>query len=109
MTNDQIRAATSEALTVVKQKMASEGRVYPAPLARPAVIISAALVSTKHRATELCADCDRPIYSRPVRVVWKQDGSVQAHYYHPDIDQDEEIRGCAPDHEIVRAALRRAS
>lgn len=43
-----IRAATSEALTVVKQRIASEGRVYPAPLAKP-------LLFTK------CRWCNRPL------------------------------------------------
>ena len=70
-------------------------------------IISAMLIR-RPRLTHDCAECGRPIHGQALRVAGYVDGGpVEAHYYHPIVDEADEQRACAPDGELVRAALRR--
>jgi hypothetical protein len=53
-----------------------------------------------------CAECGKEIGPRMLRVAVKEGARVLSLFYCPQIDEDDEIRGCAPDHPLVRAAIR---
>lgn len=68
-------------------------------------IISAVVISLRYPAARVCAECLRPITVRALRVCEKDAHGVAVYYYHPEIDEDDEIRGCSPDNAKTRAAL----
>jgi hypothetical protein len=74
-----------------------------------ATIISATIITLRGSNARVCAECLRPITVRALRVAEKQDGfhghTVNVYYFHPEIDREDEIRGCAPDNAMTRKAL----
>lgn len=54
-----------------------------------------------------CAECGKQLGPTMLRVAVKDGTAVYSSFYCPHIDQDDEIRGCAPDHALTRAALKR--
>lgn len=68
-------------------------------------IISAVVISLRYPAARICIECLRPITVRALRVCEKDAHGIAVYYYHPAIDEDLEVRGCAPDHPKTRAAL----
>lgn len=74
-----------------------------------ATIIAARVVTLRPSRAEICEDCQGVVTCRALLVVWKDAGRVSITHYHDAIDQDLEIRGCAPDHALTRNALRRTA
>jgi hypothetical protein len=70
-------------------------------------IISAVVISLRYPAARVCAECLRPITVRALRICQKDEHGVAVFHFHPEIDREDEIRGCAPDDPKTRAALRR--
>lgn len=70
-------------------------------------IISADLLRPSVR--RVCVECGKVLGPTMLRVAVKDGTAVYSSFYCPHIDQDDEIRGCAPDSPIVRAALARRS
>jgi hypothetical protein len=68
-------------------------------------IISAVVITLRYPAARVCAECLRPITVRALRVCEKDAHGIAVYYYHPEIDREDEIRGCAPDCDKTRAAL----
>lgn len=72
-----------------------------------AEIITATVIVLRGQHARVCAECGRPITVRALRVAEKRDGLVAVFYYHDAVEEDDEIRACAPRHPKVLAALRR--
>lgn len=70
-------------------------------------IIAATLVHVRNPNARICTECQRPVLGMVLRVAEKRDGIVSVYHYCPYIDREDEIRGCAPEHPKVRAALSR--
>lgn len=70
-------------------------------------IIAARVEPLRYPHARVCADCGGLVTHRALRVAVKHDGRVSVVHYHPHVDEDLEQRACAPDHPLVRAALRR--
>lgn len=69
-------------------------------------IIAASVVLLKHPHARICAECGCLIRARALRVVEKDShGKPVVWFFHPHIETEDEIRGCAPDDPKVRAAL----
>jgi hypothetical protein len=68
-------------------------------------IISAVVITYPYPKARLCIQCLRPILFRALRVCEKDEYGVAVYYYHDQIDDTEDVRGCAPDNGRTRAAL----
>lgn len=70
------------------------------------MILSARLIK-RPRSTRYCASCERPIGGRTLRLYGMADAgdTPSTLYFHPHVEEVDEIRACAPDVPAVRAAL----
>jgi hypothetical protein len=68
-------------------------------------IISATILTLRGSNARVCAECLRPITVRALRVCEKDAHGMAVYYFHPEIDREDEIRGCAPDTPETRKAL----
>jgi hypothetical protein len=72
------------------------------------MILSARLIQHT-RTTRYCGHCGRPIWpgERVLRLYGMADLGDKPYplYFHPQIEEVDELRACAPDHPKVRTAL----
>lgn len=72
-----------------------------------AEIIAATIVVVRYPNARVCAECQKPVSGRVLRVAEKHDGVVSVVHYCPFDEEDHEQRACAPRDPKVHAALRR--